>query len=220
MADLAETFVVVAYARVSSAGQNLAGQVVDLKTAVAQNGWILKKIYVETASGADSSRFEYNLMIEELPETEPDAVIVTFFDRTGRDDDELRRFVRDLFSRGIEIIETETMTRISESDSPDDEFKWKLKALLADYQRKLIRQKADRRFREKLARQRAGELAPGERRIGRPKRKLTRKERRTVSLMLSAKTGISAIARHLNVSRSTCYALLDREGLLEKEESE
>ena len=91
--DFETTMTTVGYARVSSAGQDLAVQLEKLKNP--------HKVFKEKRSGVDAGRPELKRCLEYL--REGDTLLVTKLDRLARSTSDLYRIVSQLAEKGVEF---------------------------------------------------------------------------------------------------------------------
>lgn len=83
------------YARVSTTGQKLENQIIDLKTAGAE------KIYQEKFTGTTVNRPEFDKLLKDLQKG--DTLVITKLDRFARNTKDALEIIQNLFERGIKI---------------------------------------------------------------------------------------------------------------------
>ena len=78
--------VVIGYARVSAAKQRqeLSNQQEQIKNFVEQQGWKLKRIFTDIASGMNEQRKGLLKLLKEVATTHPHTIICTYEDRVAR----------------------------------------------------------------------------------------------------------------------------------------
>lgn len=173
----------IGYARVSTAGQTLVGQLDQLQAAGCE------MIFEETASGAKSDRAQLHAAVSEL-EAE-DVLIVTRLDRLARSTYDLLTIIKQIESRGAKL------KSLAEAwaDTTTSHGRLILTVLggLAEFERELIVQRTQE-GRERAKRE--------GRRLGRPP-KLSAHQKGLVVKWRSEGRDNASIARDLGVSRST-----------------
>ncbi len=182
---------IVGYARVSSVDQNIARQLEALEVEC-------DKIFVEKVSAAKTSnRPQFQEMMRYL--REGDILQVTSADRLARSTRDLLDIVQGLKERGVQVefLDNPALN----TDTPQGEFMLTILAAVAQLERSIIRE----RQAEGIAIARAAgkyDRAP----------KLSPDEARQVRELAAMGVPKTAIARKLNCSRHTVYAVLDRIG--------
>lgn len=191
---------VVGYARVSSKEQNEARQIKALKEAGCEY------IYVEKVSGATTERLELQRMLDELEQG--DLIVIHELSRLSRSTKDLIELVEIIKSKGAALRSlTDTWLDLSD-DNPMSEFIFTMFSGLAQYERKLIKQ-----------RQKEGIAIAKEK--GKYKGRQTKmkvggeEEVRMKAIIEAYKEGISIadIRKTYKVGTGTIYRLLDREGI-------
>ena len=179
---------IIGYARISTDGQTLDGQIAALKAAGAA------RIYSETASGAKAERKELARALKSI--TAGDTLLVTRLDR-------LARSTRDLLDMIDTIAKAKAGFRSladAWADTTTAHGRLMLTALggLAEFERDLIRARTGE------GRKRAQSLGVH---MGRPP-KLTKHQRREALAALADGTATQAdLARRFNVSQATISRL-------------
>lgn len=182
---------IIGYARVSSVDQNIARQLEALEVEC-------DKIFVEKVSAAKTSnRPQFQEMMRYL--REGDILQVTSADRLARSTRDLLDIVQGLKERGVQVefLDNPALN----TDTPQGEFMLTILAAVAQLERSIIRE----RQAEGIAIARAAgkyDRAP----------KLSPDEARQVRELAAMGVPKTAIARKLNCSRPTVYAVLDRIG--------
>lgn len=182
---------IVGYARVSTLEQNVARQLEALEVEC-------DKIFVEKVSAAKTSnRPQFQEMLRYL--RDGDILQVTSADRLARSTRDLLDIVQSLKDRGVQVefLDNPALN----TDTPQGEFMLTILAAVAQLERSIIRE----RQAEGIAIARAAgkyDRAP----------KLSPDEARQVRELAAMGVPKTAIARKLNCSRHTVYAVLDRIG--------
>jgi DNA invertase Pin-like site-specific DNA recombinase len=182
------------YARVSTDEQETHLQIDALRIAGAE------RIYEEKASGAKTDRPELLRMLDSA--RKGDVVIVWKLDRLGRSLLQLIETVNLLHDRGVQLRSlTESLV---DTTSPSGKLVFGIFALMAEFERDLLRQRTI-----------AGLLAARKRgRIGGRPRRLTGKDlKKARALLVSGDYSRSEIAHELGVSRHTLWRALSGHGL-------
>jgi DNA invertase Pin-like site-specific DNA recombinase len=182
----------IGYARVSTVDQHLEQQIAALQEAGCE------RLFEEKISGAGKQRPQFDAMLDYV--RAGDEVVVVRLDRLGRSLLQVVRTIADLTERGIIVrglrdgVDTSTSAGRMVAG---------VMASLAEYERELLSE----RTREGLAvARRRGAV------MGRPAA-LTAEQVEQVLVLREAGQGVSAVARSLDVSRSTIYRALEaREG--------
>ena len=182
---------IVGYARVSTLEQNVSRQVKALEVEC-------DKIFVEKVSAAKTeNRPQFQEMLRYL--REGDVLQVTSADRLARSTRDLLDIVQTLKDRGVQVefLDNPALN----TDTPQGEFMLTILAAVAQLERSIIRE----RQAEGIAIARAAgkyDRAP----------KLSPEQAREVRRLDALGVPKTAIARKLNCSRHTVYAVLDRIG--------
>lgn len=179
---------IIGYARVSTADQDLAAQIETLKTNGAEN------IYQEKVSGAKSDRAELGKLLNSLKPG--DVLVVTRLDRLARSTLDLLGILKLIGDAGA------TFKSLSEgwADTTTAVGRLVITVLggIAEFERELIKARTgDGRARAKAA----------GRRIGGPKPKLTKRERELILVRVRANEPYKSIAKDFNISASTICRL-------------
>jgi DNA invertase Pin-like site-specific DNA recombinase len=181
----------IGYARVSTAGQDLALQVDALETAGCD------RIFRETASGALRERPELDRMLDYA--RPGDTVVVWKLDRLGRSIQHLIEVVTSLGERGVGF---RSLTEGFDTTTPGGKLLFHVLGALAHFERDLIRERTMAGLATARAAGRTGGRRP----------KLTARQLEMARQMHASGTHtITAIADVLGVARSTVYRALGRE---------
>ena len=178
------------YARVSTPGQDLAGQRDRLAAAGAQ------RIFEDVASGRAAARPGLAALLDQI--RPGDAVTVVRLDRLGRSLPELIAVVGTLRDRGAALVSLEEAI---DTGSAAGELVFHVFGALAQFERRLIAE----RTRDGLAAARARGARPG-----RPPADPARLD--TALRLVAAGLGPAEAARRAGVGRSTLYRALAARG--------
>ena len=184
---------IIGYARVSTAGQNLDGQCDNLRQAGCE------RIYSEKISGVKAQRPELDRMLDAL--REGDTVVITELTRLGRSVKELFTIIERVHEAGASIKSLrETWL---DTTTPQGNLLFTIFAGLSQFERDLIRQRTKSGLEAARARGRKG---------GRPKASSGKIE--TALKMYDSKLHtIEEITVATGISRSTLYrAIEERKG--------
>ena len=180
---------VLGYARVSTCGQDAAGQ----HDRLAEAGAV--RVFTDVVSGAAAERPELARLIDHA--RPGDSLCVTRLDRLGRSLAELLETVEELRSRGIHLVSLEE--RIDTS-SAAGELVFHVFGAIAHFERRLISE----RTREGIAAARKRGSRPGRPPVDPEKAAALRR-------LVGAGMTPGRAARQLGIGRSTAYRLV-REG--------
>jgi DNA invertase Pin-like site-specific DNA recombinase len=180
---------IIGYARVSTADQNLDMQLDALSKAGCE------KIFSDKVSGKLNSRPQLDLMLDQL--RPGDKVVVYKLDRLGRNLKHLIDQVEDFKNKGIEF---ESLQEKLETSTAIGKLTFHVFGAMAEFERSMIRERI-------LAGQEAGR-ARG-RNGGRP-HYLTKQQVITVkAIHAAADTPIKDICEQFNISKATLYRYLN-----------
>lgn len=177
----------IGYARVSTSGQELAGQVAELEAAGCE------RIYREKASGAKTDRPELARMVAALQPG--DVVTVTRLDRLARSTRDLLNVLDAIAKAGAHFRSLKDAW--ADTTSPHGRLMLTVLGGLAEFERELIRARTGE------GRQRA--MARGVK-FG-PRHKLTPHQRQEAIDRVNAGEAMADVARSYNVDRSTISRL-------------
>jgi len=178
------------YARVSTRDQSPEMQVQDLRRFAGARGWEIIGEYVDQASGATTSRPEFDRMMEAIRRREADVLLCWKFDRVGRSVAHLLGVLEELRALGVGFV---SMTEGIDTTTPTGRMIFTFLAALAEFERALIRERVL-----------AGVQAAKARgvKFGRPRKGIDAAE----ALRLRREGySYSQIARRLHVSRSLAF---------------
>jgi DNA invertase Pin-like site-specific DNA recombinase len=180
---------IVGYARVSTADQNLDMQLDALNKAGC------KKIFSDKVSGKLNSRPQLDLMLDQL--RPGDKVVVYKLDRLGRNLKHLIDQVEDFKNKGIEF---ESLQEKLETSTAIGKLTFHVFGAMAEFERSMIRERI-------LAGQEAGR-ARG-RNGGRPHYLSEQEVKRLKAIHAGADTPIKDICKMFNISKATLYRYLN-----------
>lgn len=120
----------VGYIRVSTLDQKIERQL---------EGINLDKVFIDRCSGKNLDRPQFQLMMNFV--REGDKVIVDSMDRLARNLDDLRKTVKDLTSRSIEIEFIKERLVFNGEDSPMSNLLLSMMGAFAEFERSLIRER-------------------------------------------------------------------------------
>lgn len=179
-----EKIMLIGYARVSTADQNLDLQKESLKDIGCQ------KIYEDKATGSHANRPGLRQAIDQL--REGDTFVVWKLDRLGRSVKGLIDFVANLEKNNVHF---KSLTDQIDTGSPAGRFFFHVMASLAQMERELV-----------CERTRAGLNAAKQRgKVGGRKRVMTESKVESAKKLLSNGTSPQEVARNLGVSIPTLY---------------
>lgn len=183
---------IVGYIRVSSVDQNVARQEEALKD------FDLDEIFIDRASGRDVERPQLQAALKHL--RKGDTLVVASMDRLARNLDDLRKLVKDLTTRGVEVKFLKESLTFTGEDSPMSNLLLSMLGSFAEFERALIRE----RQREGIAIAKSKGVYRG--------RKPTLNDARVIELQAkdnaNGRKGRSGLAREYGISRETLYKYL------------
>jgi DNA invertase Pin-like site-specific DNA recombinase len=177
----------VGYIRVSSLGQNPDRQL---------DGVEVDTLFTDTVSGKSTTRPQLQAMLAFV--RAGDTVIVHSMDRLARDLDDLRRLVRELTARGVQVQFSKERLTFSAEHSPMAELLLSVLGAFAEFERALIRE----RQQEGIALAKARGAYKGR------KRSLSSAQAETLRARAAAGEPKAGLAREFGVSRQTLYQYL------------
>jgi DNA invertase Pin-like site-specific DNA recombinase len=120
----------VGYIRVSTLDQKIERQLENIQ---------LDKVFIDKCSGKDLNRPQFQIMMNFV--REGDRVIVDSMDRMARNLDDLRKIVKDLTSKSIEIEFIKENLIFNGEDSPLSHLLLSMMGAFAEFERSLIRER-------------------------------------------------------------------------------
>lgn len=180
------------YARISTAEQNLDGQIVALTAA----GVDASRIYSDTASGATTSRPGLDELLRSV--REGDVIVIPRLDRLGRSLPELITLVSRIERTGAGL---RSLSETIDTTTPTGRLLFHLFGSIAEFERGLIRERTM-----------AGLAAARKRGVrgGRPHSLDGARKAAAARLWASPEIPIEEIAAQLGVSRRTLYRAFGR----------
>jgi len=175
------------YARVSTAAQDHALQLDELRTVAHQRGYSFNE-YIDTASGSGRHLPERSRLLADATAGRLDVIVVWRFDRFARSTRDLLDALDNFRRWGVEFI---SLRDAVDTSTPTGKLVFTIVAAIAEFERELIRERV-----------RSG-LAAARRRgkhIGRPARSV---DLDRAAALLAAGTGVKETARKLGVSPRT-----------------
>lgn len=191
---------IIGYARVSTKDQNEARQLKSLKEAGCT------RIYTEKVSGATTERPELQRMLSELEQG--DTIVIHELSRLSRSTKDLIDLVETLKEKGVGLRSLSDSWLDLSDDNPMSEFMFTIFSGLAQYERKLIKQRQE----EGIAIAKANGKYKGK------QTKLVKggEEEVRMKAIVNAYqegTSIADIRKTYKVGTGTIYRLLEREGI-------
>src|SRR5690554_1532226 len=179
----------IGYARVSTDDQDLSLQRDELKRSGCA------EIYADTISGTKTDRPELTSCLRAL--RKGDTLVVWRLDRLGRSLKHLVEIINDLEGRGIRL---ESLTESIDTSTASGRLIASMFAILAEYERNLIRERTIAGLKAARARGRKGGRKPA----------LGAKEKREIeALLLDPRITVTDVAARYGVSRNTIYTHID-----------
>ena len=175
----------IGYVRVSSLDQNTARQL---------DGVHVDKLFEDKASGKDANRPQLLLMLDFV--REGDTVIIHSMDRLASNVDDLRRLVKTLTAKGVQVQFIKESLNFKGEDSAIANMMLTVMGAVAEFERALIGE----RQREGIALAKTNGAYKG--------RKKTLTARQTAELQAKVAAGVpkAKVARDLGLSRETVYS--------------
>lgn len=181
---------IVGYARVSTADQDLDRQLDALREAGCERVWS------EHASGGrQASRPEWDACLSHL--RAGDTLVVHELSRLGRNASDLARLVEDLADTGVSL---RILNLGIDTSTPAGKLVFTIIAAVAEMERELIRERTKHALDAK--RKRGGKVG------GRPRTITPRQVRRARELLERGDMSSTEVARAVGISRSRMYELL------------
>jgi len=177
----------IGYVRVSSFDQNPGRQLEQIQ---------VDRIFTDKASGKDTQRPQLDALLTFV--REGDTVVVHSMDRLARNLDDLRKIVKNLTERGVQIEFVKEHLLFTGDDSPMANLMLSVMGAFAEFERALIRE-----------RQREG-IALAKQRGAYRGRKKSLLPQQVLQLRQRANAGEkkSELAREYRISRETVYKYL------------
>ena len=186
----------IGYARVSTADQDLALQLDALEGAGCE------RVYKERASGARADRPALAEAFGHL--REGDVLVVWRLDRLGRSLKDLIARVAELEEKGVGF---RSLTESIDTTTAGGRLVLHVFGALAEFERELIRERTMAGLAAARARGRKG---------GRPPKMTRAKVRQAAVLLADPETEVGAVCETLGVSKSTLYTYVGPDGAVRK----
>ena len=178
---------IVGYCRVSSLDQNTERQLDGIK---------LDKVFTDKASGKDTNRPQLQAALEYL--RDGDLFMVHSMDRLARSLDDLRRIVKELTEKGVQVQFVKEGLTFTGDDKPMSNLLLSMLGAVAEFERSMIRE-----------RQREGiELAKKKGVYKGRKPSLTAAQVAEIRKRVRAGEKKSRLAAEFRISRQTLYSAL------------
>jgi len=177
----------VAYTRVSTLEQNTARQL---------DGIVVDRTFTDSASGKDVQRPQLTAMLGFV--RKGDVVLVHSMDRLARNLDDLRRIVRELTAKGVQVQCVKEQLTFTGEDTAMANLLLSVMGAFAEFERSLIGE----RQREGIALAKARGVYRGR------KRSLTEGQVDQLRRRAGAGEAKTALAREFGISRETVYQYL------------
>ena len=190
------TLTKIGYARVSTEDQNLSLQIDALKAAGCE------KIFKEKISGAKADRPELTKLLEQV--REEDTVVVWKLDRLGRS---LSHLIQTVAGFREAKVGFKSLKESIDTSNAIGKFIFYLFAVLAEFERDMIRERTNAGLAAPRARGIIGGRRPG------ITPELLKKAPTAATLYRAKTTPVDEIARQLSISKPTLYKLLKHEGV-------
>ena len=178
------------YIRVSTAEQNSALQVAELRQYITARGWELVAAYEDTMSGSKSGRPGLNRMMADARARKIDAVCCWKLDRFGRSLVDCLNNIQTLESCGVRFIAI-TQGLDTDQQNPASRFLLHVLGAAAEFERSLIQERVSAGMR---AAKKAGKA------MGRPRRIFNRD---AVSELRRKGVSIASISQQLGIGVGT-----------------
>lgn len=172
----------------------------DQETERELDGLLLVKTYIDKASDKYTNRPEFQRLMEDL--RPGDTLVVHSMDRMSRSVEDMRRIVRELTGKGIDVQFIKENLIFSGDDSPMNTLMLTMLGAFAEFERSLIREKQ----RERIAKAKAKEESTYK------KSKPTLSPQQIKELREKATAGVNktVLARDYKISREILLQYLRR----------
>lgn len=174
----------IGYQRVSTIDQNTERQL---------DGVAVDKTFTDKASGKDTNRPQLTAAIDYA--REGDTLVVHSMDRLARNLEDLRRIVRELTAKGVQVEFVKEHLTFTGDDSPMNTLLLSMLGAVAEFERSMI-----------LERQREGiALAKAKGKYKGRKSALSPEQVEELRAMRIAGESVTGIAKHFGISRQSVY---------------
>jgi len=182
---------VAVYARVSTSGQDVELQLVELRKYVADRGWTIYKEFIDIGqSGAKDSRPQLNQLMLDAKRKRFDVVLCWKFDRYARS---LKHLVDSLYEYKALNIDFVSLTEGIDTTTPVGMAMFGVIGAMSQLERDLIKERVQAGMKRAKQKGKA---------IGRPKKSIDLTE---VKKLRDEGLSITKISKILNVSRASLY---------------
>jgi putative DNA-invertase from lambdoid prophage Rac len=192
------------YARVSTADQNNAIQIHELKEYVERRGWELTSVYQDQMCGAKASRPGLDQLMADARRRKFDVVVVWKLDRFERSLVHCVSGIQELASLGIRFIATSQGLDTDETN-PASKLLLHILAAVAQFERELIRERVSAGM--KAAKKNGTKTGNA---IGRPRRIFNRDE---VVRLRETGLSIERIASQMHIGVGTVVRVLQADNV-------
>jgi DNA invertase Pin-like site-specific DNA recombinase len=186
------------YLRVSTVGQTVENQRIDLERVAEQRGWTIAETYIDHGiSGAKGreKRPSFDRMLKDASHGKLDIIAAWSIDRVGRSLSHVAAFLTDMQSQNVAVYLHQQQI---DSGTPAGRAMLQMAGVFAEFERGLLIE----RINAGLARARSQG-----KKLGRPTSINSRKEQRIRSMHADG-TGMLKIAKTLGVGTSTVQRVL------------
>ena len=182
---------VAVYARVSTSGQDVELQLVELRKYIADRGWTIYKEFIDIGqSGAKDSRPQLNQLMLDAKRKRFDVVLCWKFDRYARS---LKHLVDSLYEYKALNIDFVSLTEGIDTTTPVGMAMFGVIGAMSQLERDLIKERVQAGMKRAKQKGKA---------IGRPKKSIDLTE---VKKLRDEGLSITKISKILNVSRASLY---------------
>jgi DNA invertase Pin-like site-specific DNA recombinase len=187
---------IATYTRVSTDGQSVAAQRLELQEYATARGWIIAHEYTDTASGVKSSRSGLDALMAAIRKGKITLLLSVKMDRIGRSFPHMAQLLGELDSAGCALV-CSSQPVDTRSESPTGRLMMHVLMSMAEFERSMVRERTRAGVKAAKA---AGKV------LGRPR---TLDAHRADILTLRA-TGLSmrAIAAKLTIPAGSVFATL------------
>jgi DNA invertase Pin-like site-specific DNA recombinase len=181
---------VALYSRISTAGQNAAMQVEELRAYCQRRGWEIAEEFTDTVTGSKESRPALDRLLADAKRRKFGAVLVYRYDRFARSLRQLVNALSEFDALGIHFV---SLHEGVDTSTPNGRLVFGIFASIAEFERELIRS----RVRSGLASARARG-----KKLGRPRVFVDRSK---ITTLRSEGVSWAKIAERLGVGEGTVY---------------
>lgn len=128
------------YSRVSTNDQDVAAQVLELRSHCSRQGWSVISEYTDIISGAKAVRPGLDALLERCASGGVDAMVVVKLDRLGRSLLNVAMLIKKLDDMGVALI-CSSQGIDTRKDNPCGRFQLNMLSAVAEFERSLIRER-------------------------------------------------------------------------------